>query len=177
MPAPSRGSFPCACPKRSHRTGSYNVVTCDASLRSSCLSAQMADRGWMRQPADVERLLRSWLTRKLGDGVELTMLGGPSGAGNSSDTMLFDANGESFVLRLPPSATSFPLFPHYDLARQVAAMNLVRTRSSDHVPRVVWFEAEETDFGAPFVVMERIDGEPVPDAPPYVFGSWLTDAT
>src|SRR5438067_12564039 len=134
MPAPSRGSFPCACPKRSHRTSSYNVVTCDASHRSSCLSARMADRGWMRQPADVERLLRSCLTRKLGDGVELTMHGGPAGAGNSSDTMLFDANGESFLLRLAPSATSFPLFPQYDLARQAAAIHLVRNRSSVPVP-------------------------------------------
>src|SRR4051794_18897703 len=105
------------------------------------------------------------------------MRGRPSGAGNSSDTMLFDANGESFVLRLPPSATSFPLFPHYDLARQAAAMNLVRNRSSVPGPRVVWFETDETHFGGPFVVIERVDGEPVPDAPPYVFGSWLTEAT
>jgi aminoglycoside phosphotransferase (APT) family kinase protein len=132
---------------------------------------------WARSAGEVERALRVWLWQRLGADVQLTVHGGPSGAGNSSDTVLFDANSESFALRVAPLRTSFPLFPRYDLARQAAAMQLVRERSAVPVPRVVWFESDESVFGGPFFVMERIPGMPVPDNPPYVFGSWLTEAS
>ena len=45
------------------------------------------------------------------------------------------------------------------------------------MPRVRWFEPDPSALGGPFLVMERVHGEPLPDAPPYVFGSWLTEAT
>src|SRR3954447_24223058 len=53
--------------------------------------------------------------------------GRPRGAGLSSDTVLFDlswhdAKGDhcrGYVLRMPPPADAYPLFPWYDLDRQV----------------------------------------------------------
>jgi aminoglycoside phosphotransferase (APT) family kinase protein len=69
------------------------------------------------------------------------------------------------------------LFPHYDLARQARALELVGSRSSVPVPVVRACELDPAVIGDPFLVMERVEGEPAPDNPPYVFGSWLTDAT
>jgi aminoglycoside phosphotransferase (APT) family kinase protein len=45
------------------------------------------------------------------------------------------------------------------------------------VPRTWWLEADAAPIGAPFFVMERIDGEVPPDVMPYTFGdNWLYDA-
>ena len=103
----------------------------------------------------------------------------------SSETLLFDmrwrANGAErsgrFVARLPPPADAFPLFPRYDFDMQVGVMRLVGSRSDIAVPRVPWQERGSEALGAPFFVMEHIDGEMVPDNPPYVFGGWLAGAT
>ncbi len=120
--------------------------------------------------------LALWAASHLGDG-PLRVHGAPTAAGRSSDTVLFDVGAEQFVLRRPPPAESFPLFPRYDLGRQVAAMQLIATQTHVPVPRVRWFERDPAVLGAPFVVMDRIAGVPAPDQPPYVFGSWLTEAT
>src|SRR5687767_15076731 len=120
--------------------------------------------------------LEAWAGRHLGAG-PITVHGAPTSAGRSSDTLLFDVGDEGFVFRRPPAADAFPLFPRYDLARQVTAMRLVAERTSVPVPVVRHFEPDPTVLGAPFMVMERVEGVPAPDQPPYVFGSWLTDAT
>lgn len=137
----------------------------------------MTDGRWKREPVAIESSLRAWLAMRIGPEFVLSLRGFPSTAGNSSDTVLFDVNDEAYVLRLPPEPDSFPLFPTYDLARQAAAMELVERTSSAPVPHVVWFERDETFFGGPFLVMDRIDGVPLPDNPPYVFGGWLMDAS
>jgi len=116
---------------------------------------------------------------------EVALVGGPSGAGLSSETVLFDVtyrrDGEQhvdhYVLRLPPPRDAYPLFPHYDLERQATVMRLVRERSNVPVPAIPWFEADEAILGVPFMVMERVDGVVVSDMPPYVFGGWLVDAS
>src|SRR6185503_8896263 len=125
---------------------------------------------------DLMPALRAWAKQHLGD-AELRVLGRPSGAGRSSETVLFDVGTKPLVLRLPPAPDAFPLFPSYDLARQVAVMKRVAAQSSVPVPAVRWFEHDPSILGAPFMVMDRVDGVPAPDAPPYVFGSWLTEAT
>ena len=97
----------------------------------------MADASGMRRQrvttrdrGQLQRALGMWLERQLGtDAFVLTIQGDPSGAGMSSDTVLFDVDGNGFVLRLPPPRDAFPLFPDYDLARQATAMRLVAARS------------------------------------------------
>jgi aminoglycoside phosphotransferase (APT) family kinase protein len=128
-----------------------------------------------RKDSDVMAGLRSWAS-VLGPG-KLTVHGPPSGAGNSSETILFDVGTEPFVLRLPPAADAFPLFPVYDLARQARVLELVASRSAVPVPKVRACVLDPAVLGDPFLVMERVDGHPAPDNPPYVFGSWLTEAT
>jgi aminoglycoside phosphotransferase (APT) family kinase protein len=130
--------------------------------------------------------LAEWLGAQANDRrpVEVYDITAPQGAGFSGDTVMFkavrgrdrQAGMGSYVLRLPPPEDAFPLFPRYDLARQVEAMRLVAAHSDVPVPRIRWFEPTGTALGAPFFVMDAIDGEPMPDLPPYVMGGWVVDA-
>jgi aminoglycoside phosphotransferase (APT) family kinase protein len=140
-----------------------------------------------RDRAELHARLGAWFAQTLGpeSNPRLSPLVSPGKAGMSSETLLFDmrwrANGAErsgrFVARLPPPADAFPLFPRYDFDMQVGVMRLVGSRSDIAVPRVPWQERGSEALGAPFFVMEHIDGEMVPDNPPYVFGGWLAGAT
>ncbi len=115
-------------------------------------------------------------------GIEgLANLAAPQGNGMSSETLLFDVHyrdqGAERTLRcvgrLPPDAGAIPVvFPEYDLLKQYRVMEIARERSTAPVPRMLWYEGDESHLGAPFFVMERADGEAPPDVPPYVFESW-----
>jgi len=140
-----------------------------------------------RDVTDLIQQLAAWLAQQLRseDEPRIERLRGPGAAGFSSETLLFDlewrADGEqrsgSYVLRLPPPQDAYPLFPRYELDRQVSAMRFVRERSNVPVPAIRWFEPSGDVLGAPFFVMEQIEGLVVPDIPPYVFQSWVTAAT
>jgi len=53
----------------------------------------------------------------------------------------------------------------------------VASRTPVPVPTVLWSEPDPEPVGAPFFVMERIEGDVPPDVLPYNFGdSWLFDA-
>ena len=129
--------------------------------------------------------LETWLGGRLDASPTVTVFDRSHSAGFSSETVPFrltrsdpgGPRGEDLVLRLPPTPDAFPLFPTYDLDRQVRAMRLVGERSDVPVPAIRWYEPDPGPLGAPFVVMERIEGVAVPDMPPYVFGSWLTEAS
>lgn len=126
-----------------------------------------------------------WLGDQVGQAPELMACDRPEGTGLSSETLLLDlrwSGGEAvrsgpYVLRLPPPPDAFPLFPHYDLGRQVAAMRVVGERSQVPVPHVAWFEPSGEVLGTPFLLMARIDGRTASDVPPYVFGGWVVEAT
>jgi aminoglycoside phosphotransferase (APT) family kinase protein len=92
------------------------------------------------------------------------------------DLIADDARAE-YVLRLPPPPDAFPLFPWYDLERQVRAMRAVRKRTDVPVPHVPWFAADPSILGAPFFVMERIHGRAPSDVPPYVLDGWVLETT
>jgi aminoglycoside phosphotransferase (APT) family kinase protein len=116
---------------------------------------------------------------------DMKLLGSPVSAGFSSETILFDlqwrdgaqTKSGSYVMRLPPADDAFPLFPTYDLRRQVTAMRIAKAHTEAPIPTVCWEELSGDVLGVPFFVMERIDGEPAPDMPPYVFDSWITAAS
>src|SRR3954463_7582584 len=112
---------------------------------------------------DIARLIpimAAWLADQEGSStVVISDVKAPIGAGFSSETVLFDAAWNdaaprSYVLRLPPPDDAFPLFPRYELARQVRALRLVAAHTSVPVPQVCWFEESGTVLGAPFFVME-----------------------
>ncbi|NNH72896.1 phosphotransferase family protein [Nocardia uniformis] len=131
--------------------------------------------------------LAQWLATKVDADAppEVTSITRPTAGGMSSTTLLFDAQwreqgqsaGGSFVARLAPEASSFPVFEKYDLATQFAVMAGVAEATDVPVPPLAWLENDPTLFGSPFFVMRRVDGRVPEDNPPYVFLGWLFDAT
>jgi aminoglycoside phosphotransferase (APT) family kinase protein len=125
--------------------------------------------------------MAAWLGRQVGADVEISAFERPSANGMSSDTVLFDATwdggGGSFVARVEPALDAYPVFPAYDLAMQVRLMRLVGERTTVPVPTVRWHETDPRPFGAPFFVMDRVEGRVPPDVMPYPMGSWVSEAT
>jgi aminoglycoside phosphotransferase (APT) family kinase protein len=77
-------------------------------------------------------------------------------------------------LRRPPAV---PLFPDYDLLRQVLVMNRLRDTAIT-VPRVCWLDRDEHQLGTPYYVMEQLPtiGSPG-DFPSYHSQGLYFDAT
>ena len=69
-----------------------------------------------------------------------------------------------------PTRPPFRCSPSYDLERQFRMMRRSRELDALPVPRVLWSETRPGALGAPFFVMERIEGEVPPDILPYTFG-------
>lgn len=134
-----------------------------------------------RDLAESRARLRDWLGKKLpaADDLRISELRGPSETGFSSDTLLFTAEyreagharSEDLVARLRP--TGFPIFPHYDIAQQYRVMKLLFERTDVPVPRMRWLEESEDPLGAPFYVMDRVEGIVPTDTPPYHTGGWV----
>lgn len=122
--------------------------------------------------------LARWLSSTTGHPVEeISDLHAPQGAGMSSVTLLFTADSRPLVARMPPEATSFPVFPSYDVPQQLEVMRLVAEHSDVPVPSIVGVDTSGDVLGEPFGVMEAVEGRTPSDNPPYVFGGWLMDAS
>jgi aminoglycoside phosphotransferase (APT) family kinase protein len=137
------------------------------------------DRGELR-----ERLER-WLVARFGEAA-VSPLAGPTTNGMSSETLLFDARwreggaerSASLVARVAPDPSAVPVFPTYDMERQFRVMRTVGELGALPVPTALWCETDAAVLGAPFLVMERVEGEVPPDILPYTFGqSWLAKAS
>ncbi len=135
------------------------------------------------QERDLEptrRRLEAWLRRKLptAEALRVSGLEAP-GNGFSNETLLFDldwqeagnARHEALVARLEPA---FRVFPHYDLGRQFRVLELLADTPVP-VPRARWQEPDPEPLGAPFYVMERVEGRIPPDRPPYHAGGWCAE--
>ena len=148
------------------------------------------DRAAMR--AGLERWLHEH--HPAGTGASIVEFDAPSANGMSSETILLTVEWvgaraapgragstgiqrERLVARLCPDAAAVPVFPTYDLEKQFRVMQLVGERSAVPVPPMRWYEPSDEWVGSPFLVMGHIDGRVPPDMMPYVFGSWLTEAT
>jgi aminoglycoside phosphotransferase (APT) family kinase protein len=133
--------------------------------------------------------LEDWLGRHLGAGSDPLVrdVVGTAANGMSSDTVLFRARwreqdgtsrDEALVARIAPDAADVPVFPSYDMSGQFEAIRLVQRHSTAPVPAPRWAEPDASVLGAPFFVMERVDGQIPPDVLPYTFGgNWLYDAS
>lgn len=137
--------------------------------------------------AELASKLAQWLATRVDadEPPRVTSLTKPSTGGMSSTTLLFDAEwtehgepaGGSFVARMPPTESSFPVFEKYDLATQYAIMAGVAEHTDLPIPPLCWLEEDESVLGAPFIVMRRVNGIVCEDNPPYVFFGWVFDAT
>jgi aminoglycoside phosphotransferase (APT) family kinase protein len=125
--------------------------------------------------------LAEWLGDRLGSdarSLRVSPLSGPDATGFSSDTLLLDLTFErggrqeqrGLVVRIKP--TGFAVFPEYDLAKQYRVMQALGNTDVP-VPRPLAFEESDALLGAPFYVMERVDGRIPTDNPPYHAGGWM----
>ena len=137
------------------------------------------DRGELRER------LECWLVRRFGE-AQVSPLAGPSTNGMSSETLLFEARwreggarrSAALVARVAPDPAAVPVFPTYDMERQFRVMRALGELGTLPIPRVLWCETDPAALGAPFFVMERVEGEVPPDILPYTFGqSWLSNGT
>jgi len=140
-----------------------------------------------RDREELRRRLATWLATKLPPGAspEISALSIPETNGLSSETLIFDAawndggarRTQKYVARMSPEMTDYPVFPSYDLALQYRCLRLVGEHTDVPVPRAPWLETDEAHLGSAFFVMEHVPGIVPPDMPPYIFGSWLTEAS
>lgn len=135
-----------------------------------------------RDPEDLTRRLTAWLNTRL-PGAKAVGVRVPESNGMSSETLLFDIEHpepplRSCALRLAADPAAYTVFPEYDMVRQYRTMRLVGERSDLPVPKVLWLEEDPGPLGAPFFVMERVEGRVPPDVMPYTYeGNWLHAAT
>jgi aminoglycoside phosphotransferase (APT) family kinase protein len=174
-------------------------VTDETTERSATRSGQVAgsveatgERPQVstRDAGDLRARLDAWLAGRpeVGARPSIDSFERPETNGMSSETLLFDASWEApddpgtrvtrrLVARLCPDTSAYPVFPTYDMAKQARVMQLVRDRTEAPVPVVRWNEPSADPLGAPFFVMDRVEGIVPPDVMPYTFdGSWVTDA-
>lgn len=133
-----------------------------------------------RDPDEVRRALASWVVPRL-DGRTLDSLNVafPEGHGFSNDTLMVDAvvDGVAIPLVVQAAPVGEGLFPEYQIARMARIQRDLRQHSDVPVATVRWHEEDRSLLGAPFYVMDRIDGR-VPDESPKAYHSagWLFEA-
>lgn len=128
-------------------------------------------------------VLAGWLARQLpgATDVEVGPITGPALTGFSNETLLFDASWtkdgahitEPLVLRVKP--TQHTVFLESDFEHQYLVLRILRDRSDVPVPSVRWFESDESVLGAPFFVMNKVEGRVPADSPPYTLQGWLLE--
>ncbi|WP_328724655.1 phosphotransferase family protein [Streptomyces sp. NBC_00259] len=135
-----------------------------------------------RDPETLALRLTAWLDARL-PGAEVTGVRAPESNGMSSETLLFDIDHpgtplRACAVRLAADPDAYTVFPVYDLRRQYETMRDVARHTDLPVPRVLWLEEDPAPLGAPFLVMERVEGRVPPDVVPYTYeGNWLHSAT
>src|SRR3954453_21026482 len=118
-----------------------------------------------RDPERVREVMAGWLVPKVGaDGpLSISPLDAPPG-GVANETFLFEATwteggrdrSGGFVVRL---ATDMPLFVASDIEVHAKCYEALADVPDVPVPKVYGFEGDAELIGAPFFVMERIDGD------------------
>ena len=128
-------------------------------------------------------VVRDWLARRLPGTSDLSIseIAGPAFTGFSNETLLFDAiwtedgrdQSAGFVIRVAP--TRHHLFLDPDFEFQYRVIQALGERTDIPVPPMRWYETDQSVLGAPFFVMEKIEGRVPADNPPYTQAGWLLE--
>jgi aminoglycoside phosphotransferase (APT) family kinase protein len=140
-----------------------------------------------RDTTTVPRLMSQFLTTVLPGGAspEVTVESGIDSTGMSSETIILTARWQQdggqteqkLVARVAPTTQDVPVFPTYRLDHQFEVIRKVGELTDVPVPRVRWIEPTGDLLGAPFFLMDYVDGVVPPDVMPYTFGgNWFADA-
>jgi aminoglycoside phosphotransferase (APT) family kinase protein len=122
--------------------------------------------------------LTEWFRARWPD-ASLGPIEAPGATGFSNETLLFDATwtedgrpqAKGLVVRVEP--TSYRVFLEADFANQYRVIDALAGRVK--VAPVLGFEADLGVLGAPFFVMERVEGRAPGDAPSYNQEGFLVD--
>ncbi len=133
---------------------------------------------------DLANQLAGWLSSKMPQarGLTITNLAYPRGAGQSHETILFDAHWneggtevtQGCVVRIKPQ--SFTVFPDDLFDQQYRVMQVMHDVGRVRVARPLWFEDDPSLLGKPFFVMEKKQGRVPVSIPPYAREGWLKEA-
>jgi aminoglycoside phosphotransferase (APT) family kinase protein len=138
---------------------------------------------WQRDLERDRERLTAWLAKRLPGASEVALrdLRAPEASGFSNDTLLATlawresggSRSQAIVVRIQP--TGYQVFPEYDLGLQFRTLELLAATDVP-VPRVRWLEEEDRSVvGAPFYVMDHVEGRVPTDRPPYHAGGWMTE--
>ena len=135
-----------------------------------------------RDLATTRKALAAWLSEQVDDTVTVSELDIPPTNGMSSETLLFDAAWRGathrLVARVAPDPANLPVFPAYDIGAQFRVIRELAELGTVPLPTARWCEEDTSVLGAPFFVMDRVDGVVPPDILPYNFGDcWLFHAS
>jgi len=137
-----------------------------------------------RSADDVRRVLASWLAPRVGarGRVSVSPVTSPAVTGVANETLLFEASWsegtsertQGFVARL---ASDRPLYIEADIEVHAKIYEALADVQGVPVPRVYGYEADDALLGAPFFVMERIDGQVPGDQPHWRTAGFVHDAS
>jgi len=129
--------------------------------------------------------LAGWLRPRLAGANDLfvTNLEYPRGAGQSHETILFDAiwteNGQrrerGYVVRIKP--TRFTVYQDDMFVEQYRLMRVLHESGLVKVADPLWFEEDPGVLGAPFFVMAKIRGRVAVSVPSYMETGWVVEAS
>jgi aminoglycoside phosphotransferase (APT) family kinase protein len=128
--------------------------------------------------------IQHWLMNVLegASRIEISDVTSPSANGGSSETLLFDATwsrdgfqeSQGFALRMRPAGHTVFLEPRFD--EQYRLLQALGRHTDVPVPRVLYYEADSSFLGGPFIAMERVEGRVPSDSPPHSVAGWLKEA-
>ena len=139
-----------------------------------------------RDLTTLPKVLSAWLAPHIGATPEITVESGIDTNGMSSETIVLTGRWQSdqepvtrrWVMRASPTADDVAVFDSYRLDHQFEVIRLVGELTDVPVPTPRWIDAEGDLIGAPFFLMDFIDGDVPPDVMPYTFGdNWFADAS
>jgi len=141
-------------------------------------------KGSGRDHEQVAQVLGEWLGPRLGarGSAYISDLSTPGGTGVANETLLFRAawndghnqRDERFVARL---ASETPLYLDADIEVHAKIYDALADAEGVPVPKIYGYEADREVLGAPFFVMEHMDGEVPGDQPSWRESGFIVDAT
>jgi aminoglycoside phosphotransferase (APT) family kinase protein len=127
---------------------------------------------------DLAGVLATWLAERMRvDHVTVSAFARPA-AGQSNETILFDASAEGHVqhLVIRRQSDGTTIFRNPDVSREAHVLQGLSAAGLP-VPRVRWVEPDPSVLGSPFFVMERVEGR-VPLGKPSIHSvGWLPTLT
>ncbi len=131
-----------------------------------------------REGIDTKAGLEAWFEAHGITKPKVRLLPSPEATGYSHETIVFELSDASRkvrrIARVEPLG-EHNVFPDPDLQIEYKLLDAIASTDVP-LPRLHGYEEDPSFLGAPFYVMEFIDGLVPPDSPPYCMGGWLYDA-